>query len=157
MRHFADPAAFAAHLRAVAKAVPKAFAAEAKLLGSDLVKEARAMYGTYQPGWQELAPRTQAQRVKLGYSPNDPLLRSGALRDAVTFKVKPGHLFVGVPEGAIAMEGAKALDLVLIGWTLEKGSIQKNIPARPIYGRLMFRAHKYAHRLAFGTLKRAGL
>lgn len=51
--------------------------------------QAKALIGTYQSAyspfaaWQELADATKAQRVQLGYTENDPLLRSGDMRDSI--------------------------------------------------------------------------
>jgi phage gpG-like protein len=54
-------------------------------------KRAKAKIGTYQdgdaaghPAWAELAESTKADRVRKGYSENDPLLRSGKLRDSIS-------------------------------------------------------------------------
>ncbi len=41
--------------------------------------------GPYQ-AWPQLAQVTQDDRVSLGYTPNDPLVRSGELRESVKYK-----------------------------------------------------------------------
>src|ERR1700751_3553459 len=52
-------------------------------------KDAKAEFGVYQPAvgpfeaWPELAEATQERREKLGFTPNDPLLMSGDLRDTI--------------------------------------------------------------------------
>src|SRR5438270_79801 len=58
-------------------------------VGGELIFEhAFEMYGE-NPPLADLAPATQADRVKRGYTPNDPLLRNGALlRAQVTKQVK---------------------------------------------------------------------
>ena len=54
---------------------------------------AKATLGTYQAdagpfeAWRKLAPSTQAERSLQGYTPDDPLLRSGALRDSIQSEV----------------------------------------------------------------------
>ena len=59
-------------------------------------KEAKAELGTYQDaaapfvGWAELADYTKDDRVKRGFTENDPGLRSGELRDSIGSKVE-GH------------------------------------------------------------------
>jgi phage gpG-like protein len=51
--------------------------------------EAKGLIGNYQSAfspfaaWPELAQATKDQRVSLGYSENDPLLREGDLRDSI--------------------------------------------------------------------------
>jgi hypothetical protein len=90
--------AFAEHLAKVVFAEH-----EAKLMAMDkatkiVQKEAKAEIGVYQdaigdiPGWAELADSTKADRVRLGYSENDPGLRSGATRDSVQRTVKEGDV-----------------------------------------------------------------
>ena len=49
--------------------------------------EARRVIGTYDYGWPELAPATQADREKKGYAPDEPLLRDGTLRDLIKYTV----------------------------------------------------------------------
>lgn len=57
-------------------------------------KEAKAEIGHYQAAagdfaaWAELAPRTKAERVALGFTENDPLLRTGGLRDSIGHEVE---------------------------------------------------------------------
>lgn len=46
--------------------------------------EAKHVLGTYEYGWPQLAPSTQAQRVQQGYPANEPGLRSGDMRDSIT-------------------------------------------------------------------------
>jgi HK97 gp10 family phage protein len=55
-------------------------------------KEAKDVIGTYTFGWEQLAPDTQAERARLGFPPNQPLLRTGSLRDSIEITiVKPGE------------------------------------------------------------------
>jgi hypothetical protein len=49
--------------------------------------EAKRVLGTYDYGWPELAEATQTEREKQGYSANDPLLRTGELRDSIEHHV----------------------------------------------------------------------
>jgi hypothetical protein len=50
-----------------------------------LTKESKSAIGNYRPGysWPQLAQSTQAERARLGYAPNEPLLRTGELRDSI--------------------------------------------------------------------------
>jgi HK97 gp10 family phage protein len=55
--------------------------------------EARRVIGTYDLGWPQLKESTQADRERKGYPPNEPLLRSGELRDSIEYTIKePGRL-----------------------------------------------------------------
>jgi hypothetical protein len=45
--------------------------------------EAKDAIGTYRYGWPQLAESTQEDRVRQGYSANEPLLRAGDLRDSI--------------------------------------------------------------------------
>ncbi|HEX7854436.1 MAG TPA: HK97-gp10 family putative phage morphogenesis protein [Sphingobium sp.] len=56
-------------------------------------KTAKSEFGAYQPAtgsfaaWEELAESTQEERARLGYTPDDPLLREGDLRDSISHEV----------------------------------------------------------------------
>lgn len=56
-------------------------------------KTAKSELGTYQdavgpfPAWAELAESTKDERTRLGYTPNDPLLRSGELMASIKHDV----------------------------------------------------------------------
>jgi hypothetical protein len=74
-------------------------AAAAKIEGGALVEPtevvmvevqaaAKAAVGTYAYGWPQLSGYTQEDRVRLGFSPNDPLLRSGALQASIAHKTE---------------------------------------------------------------------
>lgn len=90
----------------------------------DLDRTARKEYGVYQPSvdqfpaWAELADATKADRVRQGFTENDPLLRSGALRDASKWEVH------GL-DGVAGNTDKRAF------WH-EFGTV--NMPARPVYG-----------------------
>jgi hypothetical protein len=56
--------------------------------------EAKDAIGTYY-GWPQLAESTQERRVALGYSANDPLLRTGELRDSIGHVVEGDVGYVG--------------------------------------------------------------
>ena len=59
--------------------VPMAVDHAAKLIQD----EAKRVLGSYDYGWQQLAPSTQAERQRLGFTPNDPLLRTGDLKNSI--------------------------------------------------------------------------
>lgn len=63
--------------------------------------EAREEIGSYQgaaapfPAWAELADSTKADRVRQGFPENDPLLRTGEMRDSI------GHSVVATGVGTV--------------------------------------------------------
>jgi HK97 gp10 family phage protein len=50
-------------------------------------KESKRVIGTYDYGWRELAESTQAERERQGFSADEPLLRTGKLRDSIKHTV----------------------------------------------------------------------
>jgi hypothetical protein len=56
---------------------------------------AKEVIGTYIFNWPQLAESTQAQRVELGFSANEPLLRTGKLRDSIGHVVEGNVGYVG--------------------------------------------------------------
>lgn len=50
-------------------------------------KEAKRVIGTYDYGWPQLAESTQKDREAKGFSANDPLLRTGEMRDSIEHRV----------------------------------------------------------------------
>ncbi|MCQ8279863.1 hypothetical protein NFI95_15570 [Acetobacteraceae bacterium KSS8] len=63
--------------------------------------EAKAEIGTYQgqagpfDPWAELADATKADRVRQGFTENDPLLRTGEMRDSIEHTVQGKTAYVG--------------------------------------------------------------
>jgi phage gpG-like protein len=53
--------------------------------------EAKRVIGTYDYGWPELAESTKKDRVNKGFPENEPLLRSGELRDSIQYVVLNDH------------------------------------------------------------------
>lgn len=123
-------AGFAAHLAVMAA---EAAAEEHHLLekGARIVEDrAKANLGTYQgqagpfAAWQELADATKEDRVRQGYTPNNPGLRSGDMRDEI------GH----VVHGHEADIGSNDPKLVYF----EEGTIKQ--PARHVLGGAAFQS-----------------
>lgn len=52
--------------------------------------EAKDVIGTYRYGWPQLATATQRDRVRLGFPANEPLLRTGDMRDSISHYVETG-------------------------------------------------------------------
>lgn len=61
--------------------------------GADIVEtEAKRVIGTYDYDWSELAESTRAERVRLGFSENEPGLRTGAMRDSIGTTIRADDL-----------------------------------------------------------------
>ena len=58
------------------------------------VKHQRAIMGDV-TRLETLKPATQAERIRLNYTPNDPLVRSGKLRASISAAVMPGMSIAG--------------------------------------------------------------
>jgi hypothetical protein len=63
--------------------------------GRMVTKEVYRVIGTYDYGWPALAPSTQDQRASLGFEPDEPLLRTGAMRDSVWYKADHHEVQIG--------------------------------------------------------------
>ncbi len=89
---------FAALVERVHEAEHKALERAARVVEA----EAKAEIGDYQPAkglfaaWAQLADSTKADRAAHGFTPNDPLLRTGKLRDGIEHTVEMGALGAGV-------------------------------------------------------------
>jgi hypothetical protein len=55
-----------------------------------IAKQAKAQIGKQHEEWPPLTPETIADRVHRGFAPNQPLLRTGELRDSIEWTVQ-GH------------------------------------------------------------------
>lgn len=141
-----NPKQFAEHLAKLA--VTEVVALQAGLKGAAKLveKEAKAEIGHYQPAmgsfqaWPELADSTKADRVRQGYTENDPLLRSGELRDSYKSEVNGYEAVIG-SESDIAL------------WQ-ELGT--SRIPARSVLGTAAFK-NKNKIRAILGTAAVSGL
>ncbi len=80
--------------------------------------KAKAVIGTYDYGWPELDDATKEDRVRQGFTANEPELRSGALKASI------GH----VAEGDHAVIGSADKNAVFA----ELGT--SRAPPRPIFG-----------------------
>ncbi|HUB90949.1 MAG TPA: hypothetical protein VMA74_14585 [Dyella sp.] len=124
MREFNDFGEFAAFLLSME---PVAKVAVHRGLEKGLKRietTAKESIGTYQdaigqfPAWDELADSTKKDRVRQGYSENDPLLRSGETRDSIQSEIHD-------------MEGVVASESDILYWQ-EVGT--EDIPPRPVMG-----------------------
>lgn len=81
--------------------------------------------------WPELADSTKADRVRQGYTENDPLLRSGQMRDDIQIlRITPDSVYVGIADTADSAPYAR---------TQELGDMNRGIPARSFLGIGMLR------------------
>ena len=130
MIRFASMSAFVNHLARLPVAVEVAEVEGLKQATRLLRDRARETLGTYQdavgplPAWPELAASTQAERSLKGYTPNDPLLRSGELRDSIHDEVTDD------PHGRVFTDSLYAADM-------EFGS--RRSPPRPFMGVAVYR------------------
>lgn len=101
MKQFGDMGFFATHLLTAAASVQKAEHEILDHIGKLVKKRAKAKIGHYQDaappfaGWAELADSTKADRVKQGYPEDEPLLRSGDMRESVGHKVQGNEVTIG--------------------------------------------------------------
>lgn len=122
-------AEFGAHLAEIAIAEVEFLNHGLEHVAKLVEAEARAEFGVYQPqtgpfpAWPELADSTKEQRLDLGFTENDPLLRTGKLRDSIGHEV----------HGLDAVVGS-ASDLMVYH---EFGT--SRMPARPVLGPAVFR------------------
>lgn len=129
MKEFADVALFAEHLLllnlAIERSVHKGLEKAAKLIEND----AKRQIGHYQDAvgpfqdWAPLADSTEAEKARLGYPIDAPLLRDGHLRDSIEHEVS----------GLEAVVGSKS-DIAVYQ---EFGT--KTIPPRPFIGPAAFK------------------
>jgi len=83
-------------------AVPAAAVAALDTAARSIEVEAKSEIGTYQRDnmgpfapWEELKQATQRERERLGFTPNDPLLRTGDLRDSISHETHGLEAVVG--------------------------------------------------------------
>jgi hypothetical protein len=102
--------------------------------------------------WPELADITQEEREKLGFTPNDPELRNGELRDAIEMAVGAGKAVVGVPNRTVG-DGSRGNPLRDIGQVaIEQELGTTHTPARSFIGSAAFRKKDEAVDLAAGSV-----
>ncbi len=148
----------ASSFRHAASRMPEAIAAELEDQGKAIEADAKSLFGTYQDGWRELAASTQAERMRLGFTPDDPLFRSGGLRDTVTHKVEGNSVFVGVEPGTM-IEGpdGQEVDAAMVMGVQEHGSTDGRVPARPVFGTVAAHADRFRKAALIGVMARTGL
>lgn len=65
--------------------IPEAKRVALSVSGQIIAEKAKDLIGHYNdfPEWPQLADSTKKERVRLGWPPNDPLFRSGDLRESI--------------------------------------------------------------------------
>ena len=113
-------------------------------VGSKIEHDAKEIIGHYQrsdtgpfPAWDELAASTKADRVSKGFSENNPLLRTGELRDSIGHEVRGHSVAIG-----------SDLDIAIYQ---EMGTA--TIPPRPFLRIAAFRSKKWLGQLYAKTLR----
>lgn len=116
--------ALAAHFERLAM-VGEEVAHHITKLGAEAIeKDAKSRIGTYQdggggfPAWANLAQSTIDDRIRKGFTPDDPLLRTGELRDSIEHQVSGTEAVIGTPD--------------IVALYQEQGT--STIPPRPFLG-----------------------
>lgn len=120
---------FARQLSSASATIATGLEASFRVIVKEIEETAKEEIGVYQPAygpfnaWTPLAESTKADRVRQGYSEDEPLLRSGELRDSIGSEVV----------GLAAIIGTKSE----IGLWQEVGTA--HIPPRPFIGPAYFK------------------
>lgn len=115
---------FARELSSASASIASGLEVSFRVIVKEIEETAKEKIGVYQPAygpfdaWVPLAESTKADRVRRGYSEDEPLLRSGDLRDSIQSDVM----------GLAAIVGTKSE----IGLWQEVGT--SYIPPRPFIG-----------------------
>lgn len=115
---------FARELSSASATIATGLEAGFRVIVKEIEETAKEEIGLYQPAygpfdaWAPLAESTKVERVRRGYSEDEPLLRSGELRDSIQSEVM----------GLAAIVGTKSD----IGLWQEVGT--SHIPPRPFIG-----------------------
>jgi hypothetical protein len=109
MANFPSIGALAAHLERAAARLPGEIHAQLTTIAVDVRSAAAQKIGQYQgaaaspqgesfPKWVELADATKEDRLRQGWTENDPLWRSGEYADTITEEVEQLSCTVGTPD-----------------------------------------------------------
>lgn len=132
MKEFESLLEFAEFLTMRALAEYEALHHGLKAVAKHIERVAKDEFGVYQPEvgpfpeWEELADSTKEDRLRQGYDPDEPLLRTGALRDSISHEV----------DGLEAEIGSDSDIMVYHEFGTEK------IPPRPVLGPAAYRSKK---------------
>lgn len=147
MKEFGSLAAFASHLVTLQASVALEAHRGLKEVAEAITITAKGEIGAYQqaigpfPAWAQLAESTMADRVAKGYTPDDPLLRDGKMRDSVSNEVASLEAVVG-SDSDIAVYQELGTD---------------KIPPRPFLGPAVIHSHEVIKRVLGAALARGVL
>jgi HK97 gp10 family phage protein len=100
-KEFTSIGGFVAHMLARDAALVFAMRTGLQTVADAVRDTAKSELGHYQPAvghfgaWPELADSTKKDRVAQGFTENDPLLRSGDLRESIKNEVSATHAVIG--------------------------------------------------------------
>jgi hypothetical protein len=103
MKEFSSFGDFARHLEALAAGMPAVELFVLQRIGVLVKERAKEKIGDYQSeagpfaAWAPLADTTKADRLRKGYSEDDPLLRSGEVRESIDYVTLPPEVVIGSP------------------------------------------------------------
>lgn len=147
MREFGSLAAFASHLITLQASVALEAHRGLKEVAEAITKTAKGEIGSYQqaigpfPAWAQLSNATVDDRVAKGYTPDDPLLRDGRMRDSISNEVS-GHEAVVGSDSNIAIYQELGTD---------------KIPPRPFLGPAVIHNHDLIRKIMGKALARGVL
>lgn len=96
-----------------------------------VVERAKHAIGTYDFGWTPLAEATKEERAAHGFPEDEPLLRTGKLRDSIKYKIDKNNAHVG-----------SDLDIMIYQ---ELGT--RTIPPRPVLSKAAKEKEKEVHHI----------
>jgi hypothetical protein len=137
-KEFSDLSSFAAHLGALEFAAHKAIRRGLEQALVLIENDAKGQIGHYQaeagsfPAWAPLAESTEAEKARLGYPADAPLLRTGAMQASF------GHTVESDTEGVVG-----STDPTLIFH--EFGT--RKMPPRPVLGPAVFHTREQIEKL----------
>jgi HK97 gp10 family phage protein len=124
MKKFASLSAFATHLAILEASMALQLEGGLTEAAKVVQETAQAKFGEYQAAvnnfsaWAELAEATKTDWVRQGFSADEPLLRTGELRDSISYAVKGLTAVIGSTNDVMVFH--------------ELGTI--NMPPRPVLG-----------------------
>lgn len=130
------------HLQGIGRDMPAKKHAALTKVAEFVEKDAKERFGKYQNGWSQLADSTTSDRVRKGYSADEPLLRSGELRDSIGHTVDDkAHVGTNDPRMKWFESGtAKMPPRPVLGTVLaEKGQEMADIAGAEIFAGLKIR------------------
>lgn len=101
MKQFNSFGAFATHLAKLAATGPEVTHHMVKAGAEEIAKTAQGEIGFYQtdiepyPDWALLADSTEAEKARLGYEPDAPLLRTGEMKKSIRADAERNEAVVG--------------------------------------------------------------